>query len=108
MGAHRRRSPRITQQQWFSMPRQNKEAIPGKAFSKFADRAFGNYNEQFALFMLAMWSHAFFVDPDMASYFGYLYVFLRLAYIIIWMLDSDVSKPKPDNIPAVTVPMYGI
>merc|ERR1712159_411669 len=86
----------------------NKEAIPGKAYSKWADRAFGNYNEQFALFTISLWAHALFVNPDHAAIFGFVYVFLRFAYIIIWLFDSDASKPKPDALPLATVPMYGV
>merc|ERR1739848_505831 len=62
---------------------------------KWEARAFGNYNEQFPLVMVALWMHALFYNPIDAVHIGYAYVAFRFAYIIIWLLDWSNHKDQP-------------
>merc|ERR1712096_306098 len=67
-------------------------------------RAFGNLHEQSIAFLVALWSHALFLDVDGAARMGWAYLALRAFYPVIWCLCGGFSM----KVLAVTMPMYGI
>eukprot|EP00966_Prymnesium_polylepis_P188102 4359848-Prymnesium_polylepis.3 len=56
--------------------------------AKWGDRAFGNTMEQFPLFNAALWLHATFVSPAVATSLGVIYLCLRLVYPVIWLVGG--------------------
>jgi len=76
----------------------------------WAARAFGNYGEQFPLFMTALWMYAIFVSPDNATKLGFAYIIFRVLYVLVWLVGGAMDTVKGTN-PAmmgVTMPMYCI
>lgn len=96
----------------------------GKSMSagqkKWGDRAFGNTMEHFPLFNAALWLHAVYCSPVVATQLGAAYLVLVVMYPTIWALvggESGVpTKPysvKPPFGPLgqiyySTFPRYGI
>ena len=59
-----------------------KQMSPGQ--KKWGERAFLNMIEQAPLFTSALWLHAVFVSPVVATQLGIAYLALRLCYPFIW------------------------
>jgi len=72
---------------------------------KWGDRAFGNTLEQFPLFNAALWLHAVFVSPAVATKLGVVYLCLRLMYPVFWLVFGGESGPpfKPYSV----LPLFG-
>merc|ERR1711939_661250 len=81
-------------------------AMSGKSVGQqnWGERAFGNLNEQSPMFLVAIWLHALFVSPDNAATLGWVYLALRILYVMIWMFSGRFTM----KVLAATMPMYGI
>jgi len=87
---------------------------------KWGDRAFGNMMEHAPLFTAALWLHAVFVSPAVATGLGAIYLALRLMYPVIWALfggedgvphDAYSLMPLFGGLKQIyysTFPQYGI
>lgn len=71
-----------------------------------ADRAVANTQEQMVPFLFAMWLHALWVSPAMATGLGAVYVVLRAGYPVL--LGKSLSKTQPKRVFFVTGPCYAI
>ena len=81
-----------------------KQMSPGQ--KKWGERAFGNMIEQAPMFQTALWLHANFVSPVVATQLGITYLCLRLMYPVIWAVFGG-----EDGVPHVeysTVPLFGV
>lgn len=76
---------------------------------KFGDRSFMNLIEQAPLFLSSLWTYAFCVSAETASYLGAAYVIFRAFYPIVWLLKggSTPGYPMPAGF-VVTFPAYAI
>ena len=72
---------------------------------KWGDRAFGNTMEHFPLFNMALWLHAVYVSPAVATKLGIAYLFLVVMYPVIWALIGGESgvPTKPYSL----IPLFG-
>lgn len=72
---------------------------------KWGDRAFGNTMEHFPLFNMALWLHAVYVSPAVATNLGIAYLCLVVAYPVIWALigGEDGAPFKPYSL----MPLFG-
>ena len=82
----------------------------------WGNRTFLNMMEQSNLFLSALWLHAIWVSPDVATQLGAIYLCLRALYPVVWAVWGG---PNPSsytwllfgtkfNIFYVTFPQYGI
>ena len=71
-----------------------------------ADRAVINTQEQMTPFLAALWLHAVFVSPLVATWCGGVYVALRALYPML--LGKRLSKIQSKRVYWVTLPCYGI
>ena len=90
------------------------------AHKHWGHRSFLNTMEQFPLFMAALWTHAIFVSPSVATTLGTIYVCIRACYPVVWLLfnEAKLEPPKANytwllfggkpNIYYCTYPQYGI
>ena len=95
-----------------------KQMSPGQ--KKWGERTFLNMIEQAPLFYTALWLHAVFVSPAVATNLGCAYLLLRLAYPVIWALfggEDGVPHTEYSVVPLFgqlkqiyysTFPQYGI
>lgn len=88
-------------------------AAAGREFDRYfgqdeqmlaADRAVINTQEQMLPFLSALWLHALFVSPAVASACGAAYVALRALYPLL--LGPKVSKVQSKRVYWVTLPCY--
>ncbi|MCB9548984.1 MAG: MAPEG family protein [Myxococcales bacterium] len=71
-----------------------------------ADRAVANTHEQMAPFLCALWLHALFVSPAVATALGAIYVALRSIYPIL--LGKSLSRTQSKRVFLATGPCYAI
>jgi len=72
---------------------------------KWGERTFLNMQEQAPYFTVALWLHAVFVSPVVATQLGAIYLVLRLMYPVIWAVFGG-----EDGVPHTeysTVPLFG-
>jgi hypothetical protein len=79
---------------------------PGQC--KWGDRTFMNLMEQAPLFFVSLWTCAVFVSVDTATLMGWMYMFFRALYPIIWAVKGGEGGPPVPHLFASTFPAYGI
>lgn len=71
-----------------------------------ADRAVANTQEQLVPFLVAMWMHAVFVDPRLATVLGAVWVGLRAVYPML--LGRSLERTQSKRVFIATGPCYAI
>jgi len=79
-----------------------------KGQCKWGDRCFMNLQEQAVLFFTSLWMHAVFVSAETATNFGWLYIFFRALYPIIWAVKGGESGPPFPQLFLSTFTAYGV
>jgi hypothetical protein len=86
---------------------------------QWGHRSFLNTMEQLPLILAALWTHAIFVSVETATTLGWVYVFFRACYPMVWLVCGGANgMPKAPytwvlfgekmSIYYVTYPQYGI
>ena len=93
----------------------NEYKAKGKTFDRYfgqdprmlsVDRVVANTQEQMMPFLVSLWLHAVFVNPDRAGYLGYLYLLARLSYR--FLMPASLQNIQPKYVYVATGPSYAV